>query len=284
MKAIILSAGQGKRLLPLTSEEPKCLLPTDNHRPVLELQLEAFEQCGIERITVMVGFGADRVERFLEGYPTRHLQIHTRYNPFFATSNNLATCWLAIPEMTEDFILLNGDTVFESAVLQRLLTAPPAPVTLTIDQKDTLYDEDDMKVFLNGGSRLKAVGKTLPAAMTHGESIGLMRFCNRGVAAFRTTLDTAIRTPEGLQRWYLSVINTMAEHEHVDTVSIKGLWWGEIDTPEDLADVRAHFVRRAAALSSRSQLESTFASSLHVGDCVGGASSSLGAHLTKAGR
>ena len=149
MKAIILSAGQGKRLLPLTREEPKCLLPIDNQRLVLELQLGALEHCGIERATVMIGFGAARVEQFLARYLTRRLQIHTRYNPFFETSNNLATCWLAIPEMTEDFILLNGDTVFEPSVLQQLLTSPEAPVTLTIDQKDTAYDDDDMKVSLN---------------------------------------------------------------------------------------------------------------------------------------
>jgi len=191
----------------------------------------------------MVGFGAEKVEHFLTRYPTNRLHLHTRYNPFFATSNNLATCWLAIPEMTEDFILLNGDTVFEPGVLQRLLSSPPAPVTLTIDQKDTAYDDDDMKVSLNGGCRLKAVGKTLLPSVTHGESIGLMRFCGRGVETFRTALDIAIRDPEGLQKWYLSVINTMAIYEQIDTVSIKGQWWGEIDTPEDLANVRAHFAQ-----------------------------------------
>jgi len=243
MKAIILSAGQGKRLLPLTREEPKCLLPIENNRSVLELQLEAFERCGLQRITVMVGFGAEKVEQFLARYPTRRLQICTRYNPFFAISNNLATCWLAIPEMTEDFILLNGDTVFEPSVLQRLLSSPPAPVTLTIDQKDTVYDDDDMKVSLNGGCRLKAVGKTLPPSVTHGESIGLMRFCGRGVKTFSTALEVAMRNPEGLQKWYLSVINTMAAYEQVETVSIKGQWWGEIDTPTDLAEVQAHFTQ-----------------------------------------
>ena len=249
MKAIILSAGQGKRLLPLTREEPKCLLSIENSRSMLELQLDALEQGGIHRATIMVGFGAEKVEQFLTRYPTRRLQLRTCYNPFFATSNNLATCWLAIPEMTEDFILLNGDTVFEPTVLQRLLASPPAPVTLTIDQKDTAYDDDDMKVSLNGGHRLKAVGKTLPPSITHGESIGLMRFCGRGVAAFRSALDFAIRAPEGLHKWYLSVINTMAAYEQVDTVSIKGQWWGEIDTPEDLARVRAHFARSRVVAS-----------------------------------
>ncbi len=244
MKAIILSAGQGKRLLPLTYEAPKCLLPVADTRPVLELQLQAFEQCGIRSVSVMVGFGAAKVEAFLADYSSSRLTIRTCYNPFFETSNNLATCWLAIPEMTEDFILLNGDTLFTPTVLQRLLAAPPAPVTLTIDQK-AAYDDDDMKVSLNGGCRLKAVGKTLPSATVHGESIGLMRFCGRGVTTFRQALDAAIREPEALDRWYLSVLNSLAADEHIDTVSIRGHWWAEIDTPTDLAKVRAHF----AALS-----------------------------------
>jgi choline kinase len=248
MRAIVLSAGQGRRLLPLTTEVPKCLLAVDADRPVLELQLRALERCGIRQVTVMVGFGAEKVERFLAIRSFGDIEIRTRYNPFFATSNNLVTCWLAIPEMTEDFVLLNGDTLFETEVLRRLLAAPQAPVTLTIDQKAD-YDEDDMKVTLNGGRRLIAVGKTLVAPMVHGESIGLMRFWGRGVVAFRTALNAAIREPEALHHWYLSVINSMASSVAVDTVSIQGHWWTEIDTPEDLAQVRSHFTHEPTRLA-----------------------------------
>jgi len=247
MKAIVLSAGQGRRLLPLTAEVPKCLLTVDADRPILELQLRALERCGIRYVTVMVGFGAEKVERFLATHLFGDLEIRTRYNPFFATSNNLATCWLAIPEMAEDFVLLNGDTLFEADVLRRLLTAPQAPVTLTIDRKMD-YDEDDMKVTLNDGRRLTAVGKTLVAPMVHGESIGLMRFCGQGVVAFRAALDAAIREPEALHRWYLSVINSMASSVVVDAVSIQGHWWTEIDTPEDLERARSHFVHQSVSL------------------------------------
>jgi choline kinase len=76
-----------------------------------------------------------------------------------------------------------------------------------------------------------------------------MRFCGRGVEAFRTALDAAIREPEGLHKWYLSVIHDMAAYEQVDTVSIRGQWWGEIDTPADLAEVRAHFTQAGVIAS-----------------------------------
>ncbi len=249
MKAIILSAGQGKRLLPLTEATPKCLLPVDGSRPALELQLRTLAACGIQRATVMVGFGADKVEHFLAHCPLPEIEVTTRFNPFFALSNNLATCWTAIPEMTEDFILLNGDTLFEPAVLERLLLAPSAAVSLAIDRKPS-YDEDDMKVSIRHERTLAAVGKTLSPAVVHGESIGLMTFRASGVHAFRAALEKAMRDPTALQRWYLSVIDSMASSSMVEVASIEGLWWAETDTPEDLAQVRTHFSRPSASLAA----------------------------------
>jgi choline kinase len=200
--------------------------------------------------TVMVGFGADKVEHFLAAHPIAGIEVRTRYNPFFETTNNLVTCWLAIPEMTEDFVLLNGDTIFETGVLRRVLASREDPVTLTIDRKAE-YDEDDMKVTLNGGRRLKAVGKTLPTSTVNGESIGLMAFRGKGVAALRVALEAAIRDPAALHRWYLSVINSMAGSGLVNTVSIQGHWWTEIDTPDDLAKARARFVRGGQHLNGQ---------------------------------
>ena len=249
MKAIILSAGQGKRLLPLTAATPKCLLPVDGSRPALEIQLRTLAACGIQRATVMVGFGADKVEHFLARCPLPEIEVTTRFNPFFALSNNLATCWTAIPEMTEDFVLLNGDTLFEPAVLERLLRAPFAAVSLAIDRKPS-YDEDDMKVSIRHERTLAAVGKTLPPAVVHGESIGLMTFRASGVPAFRVALEKAMRDPTALQRWYLSVIDALAHSSLVEVTSIEGLWWAETDTPEDLAEVRAYFSSQQAALSA----------------------------------
>ena len=254
MKAIILSAGQGKRLLPLTATTPKCLLAVDGSRPALEIQLRALAACGIQHATVMVGFGADQVEDFIADFLTRRplpeIAVTTRFNPFFAVSNNLATCWTAIPEMTEDFVLLNGDTLFEPAVLERLLRAPLAPVTLAIDRKPS-YDDDDMKVSIRHERSLAAVGKTLPPAVVHGESIGLMTFRATGVNAFQAAVEKAMRDPTSLQRWYLSVIDSMADSSNsVEVASIEGLWWAETDTPEDLADVRAHFSSQPATLSA----------------------------------
>ena len=245
MRAIVLSAGQGKRLLPLTAEIPKCLLPVDGERTVLELQLATLARCGIERVTVVSGFGVDRVERFLAAAPVPGLDVEVLFNPFFAVSDNLATCWVAREAMDRDFLLVNGDTLFEPALLQRLLGGPAAPITVTVDHKPA-YDEDDMKVSLDDDGRLLAIGKTLKPEVVHGESIGLLCFRGAGVRRFRGAVERAMRRSEALRAWYLSVVNTLAAEGGVGSASIRGMWWREIDSREDLEEVRESLHGRAS--------------------------------------
>jgi choline kinase len=230
MKAVILSAGQGKRLLPLTTDQPKCTVSINGHS-ILEWQVQELIRLGMDSIHVVVGFGADKVEALL-AHRVGSSSIHTIYNPFYALADNLISCWVARNEMTQDFVLINGDTLFESAVLEGLLQAPSAPITLVTDEKPR-YDADDMKVIVRG-TQLVRIGKTLPIEHVNGESIGMIRFQDRGSRLFCSTLDQRIRKPEALKQWYLSLIDELAQQGHVSTFSIKGLIWAEIDNPSDL--------------------------------------------------
>ena len=230
MKALILSAGQGRRLLPLTSEIPKCMLSIDG-KSLLEWQVDELERCGIDRVTVVVGYGADRVEGLLSAR-YRDRPIRTLYNPFFGFADNLGSCWIARSEMDGDFLLLNGDTLFEAPVVRRLLASPERAVTVTTDRKPE-YDADDMKVKLEG-ERLLRVGKDIPLDQVDGESIGIILFRGEGPSLFRAGVEHALRFPEAIRRWYLSVIDEMARSMPVWSCSIEGLRWTEIDYPVDL--------------------------------------------------
>jgi choline kinase len=239
MKAIILSAGQGKRLHPYTDNTPKCLLPVRGDQPVLEVQLRALAECGVAEAVVFVGFGAEKVEDFVARRAPSGIEVSTVFNPFYAVSDNLATCWLAREHMRDEFIILNGDTLFEATVVRRLMAAPQAPLTLAINQKDA-YDDDDMKVSLSKDGSLVGVGKTLEPRIVDGESIGLMLFSLDGAESFREVIDRAIRREDATSLWYLSIVNEMSQECRVATVAITGLWWGELDCPKDLAALRAH--------------------------------------------
>jgi choline kinase len=237
MKAIIVSAGQGQRLLPLTADRPKCLLTVRGDLSMLEVQLYALAKCGVTDVSIMVGFRSDQVDQRLAKRPIPGLTVRTCYNPFYAVSDNLATVWLARTEMTEDFILLNGDTLFEVNLLEQVLQEHKAPITVTINEKAD-YDEDDMKVRIDSDRRLTEIGKTLDVNNVDAESIGMLVFRGEGVEILKDALDHAIRTSEGLKNWYLKVIGNIAEKHHVETACITGHWWGEVDCAEDLEFVR----------------------------------------------
>ena len=134
--------------------------------------------------------------------------------------------------MGEEFLLLNGDTLFEAAVLKRLLDAPVQPVTVVTHQK-SYYDADDMKVSLDG-DRLVRIGKKLTADSVDAESIGMILFRDKGPLMFRKALENAMRDPSAYKQWYLSVIARMAKSMPVATFSANGLQWCEVDFPADL--------------------------------------------------
>ncbi|MCB1748521.1 MAG: phosphocholine cytidylyltransferase family protein [Gammaproteobacteria bacterium] len=230
MKAIILSAGQGRRLLPLTEQRPKAALAV-GPRAVLEWQLHEIGQCTVDEVVVVTGFGADYIDAIVAGQHA--VPARTLYNPFYAACDNLGTCWVARHEMTAPFVVINGDTLFEAAILQRLLDdAARAPITLVTDSKAG-YDADDMKVVVADG-RLRRVGKQLDLARVTGESIGMMHFDARGARRFREQVDYMMRHGSGLKQWYLSAIDTLAGEDIVTTCAIDGLSWGEIDDRADL--------------------------------------------------
>ena len=243
MKAVILSAGQGKRLLPLTADNPKCLLNI-NDRSLIEWQINELVKCGIERVAVVVGYHAERVEQLLHRRFDSQ-RIRTLYNPTYSWADNLFSCWVALSEMAEDFVLINGDTLFEAAVLKGLLETPARPVTLVTHKKRS-YDADDMKVALDG-NRLIKIGKDLAGDKIDGESIGMILFRGGGPAIFRRAVESAVRDPLAAKKWYLSVIDDMAQLMPVWTYRVKGLQWCEVDFPVDLK--HAQRVVRACAAS-----------------------------------
>jgi choline kinase len=230
MKAVILSAGQGKRLLPLTADRPKCIL-TIQGRSLIEWQIDELAKCGIDEVTVVLGYRAGKVERILSMRYGSH-RVRTIYNAAYAVSDNLVSCWVAHDEMDADFVLLNGDTLFEADVVKCLLETRDRPVTVVVSHKSD-YDEDDMKVELDG-CRLVKIGKDLLPDQVDGESIGMILFRDQGPMLFRNAIEKALNNPSAHTKWYLSVIDEMARTMPVWTCSTKGLRWCEVDYPADL--------------------------------------------------
>tara|TARA_Y100001936_G_scaffold252558_1_gene312741 strand:- start:26612 stop:27355 length:744 start_codon:yes stop_codon:yes gene_type:complete len=238
-KAIILSAGQGRRLLPLTKDSPKCLLSISG-KTIIEWQIDALLTAGIKEIIIVTGFQTNLVEELLQQRYANYKQIKILFNPFYEVADNLASCWIARSAMDGDFLLLNGDTVFDTPLLTKVLKSKYAPITLSIDHKE-IYDEDDMKVQLTENGLVQHVNKTLPSDQIDAESIGLIYFRSNGPILFREAIEEALRYPKELKSWYLTIIDMLSEKSLVSVCEISGHRWCEIDYAPDLIKAQKLF-------------------------------------------
>ncbi|MEM8792430.1 MAG: phosphocholine cytidylyltransferase family protein [Pseudomonadota bacterium] len=226
---ILLSAGQGRRLAPLTDDRPKCLVSIAG-KTILEWQLLALEAAGVEHVTVVTGFKGETIETAIKVI-SPSIDVRCLNNPFYSVTDNIGSCWIARELFRDDTVLINGDTLFDARVLKRVLADARDPITVTIDSKAT-YDTDDMKVSTRDG-RLLGISKTLEEDVT-GESIGMLRFQGEGGARFIDHLTAKLRDPAALKLWYLSIIDELAKEGGVGVVAINGLPWAEIDFPHDI--------------------------------------------------
>ena len=175
MKAMILAAGQGTRLRPLTDDRPKCLVEFAG-KPLLEHQLEVLRAGDVDDIHIVGGYRAEQLER-----PDATLHI----NPRFAETNMVSTLFAAENVMTgeSDLIISYGDIVFEPRVLAAL-QACDAPIALAVDREwkrywaarmdDPLADAETFKVL--DGDRVVELGKKPESyAEVQGQYTGLIK-------------------------------------------------------------------------------------------------------------
>lgn len=236
VKVIILGAGQGKRLLPLTEMVPKALLDVGG-RSLIGRQIDAFVACGIKEFVVVTGYGDGLMETALKEISSDlGIQVRTVFNPFYSVSDNLASCWMARHEMTGDFIQVNGDNIFKADLVAHLLSAPQAEVTVAINHKES-YDADDMKVMMDA-ERVTEIGKRLPLEAVDAEAIGFYLFRGDGGQKYADVLDSMVRGPQGLKQWFVTAVAGLSKIVDVRAHAFDDYEWAEVDFPADLQHAR----------------------------------------------
>ena len=250
MKAIILAAGRGSRLWPLTDNCPKCLLRLGDRTDaptILEHQVANLESVGIREAVFVCGYGVDMVKRTISEVSSA-VDARVLYNPFYAVSDNLISLWAARSEMDGDFLLLNGDNVFDAGILQLLLGCHD-PICLTVDSRP-VYNADHMKLQI-AGERVLNIGKHLPEAATDAASIGIMLFSGAGVELMRTVLEKAVSDSRALSRHFPDAIQRLIDDGHGVTYRKTKLNWTDVDTLADLQVAKAQYGKIDAAPPSR---------------------------------
>ena len=117
--ALLLAAGTGSRLRPLTLDAPKCLTEVSGE-PILARLLDNLRVQGIKRLVVVTGYLDHCVREYLEENAA-DMQLDYVFNPVYKTTNNIYSLWLAKKAIEEPFVLIESDLVFEASMLEPML-------------------------------------------------------------------------------------------------------------------------------------------------------------------
>ncbi len=228
MKAVILAAGVSRRLRPLTSARPKCLLPVGD-RTILDHQMRALKAVGIGDACLVVGH---RREQILEHVAAHHpdMRITPVINHDFFDTNTAHSLWLARGFMAcGDVVCLNGDVLFEPRLLRRVVEAGHEG-SLAVETK--LCGEEEVKVTCDDADRIVRIGKRLPHAEARGEFIGVARLRGRFLEQFVRALDLLV-VAGSTDAYFEAAMDHMLDDAPGHAVDVTDLPSIEIDFLED---------------------------------------------------
>jgi choline kinase len=117
--ALLLAAGTGSRLRPLTLDAPKCLTEVGG-KPILGRLLDNLRSQGIKRLVVVTGYLDHCVRKYLRKHAA-DMTVDYVFNPIYQTTNNIYSLWLARKMLQEPFVLVESDLVFEKSMLKDML-------------------------------------------------------------------------------------------------------------------------------------------------------------------
>ena len=237
MKALLLAAGLGTRLAPITNDRPKSLVPV-NGKPILFKQIENLHENGITDITIISGYKAEILEKAVhEKWP----EIQVVYSVDYAATNNMYSAYLGIKAMFPEgeigpFLMSNADVFYDASVLKALLASGhPNAVVVDIGR----YIEESMKVVETDG-RLTAISKKIPEEAALGSSIDVYQFGADGGQAFFKRCVEYIEGKKELKLWSEVALNDALADVAFRACPLEGRWF-EIDNHEDLAAAEALF-------------------------------------------
>ncbi|MFC6837278.1 phosphocholine cytidylyltransferase family protein [Halomarina ordinaria] len=227
--AVVLAAGRGRRLRPLTDDTPKTLLEV-GRLPILGHILRALDADGYRTVTMVTGYRDEEIRAYCEETADVDLAFEYVHNEDFDTTNNIYSLWLARDHLRDGFTLVNSDTVFPSSFLRSLSTADGS--RLVVDCEKDLGDEE-MCVAIEDG-RITAIGKDL--ADPDGEYIGVCKFTADCADRLVDHLDAFIDDGR-VDEWYEAVFAHLFDEREVGYVEASNPWI-EIDDADDLETAR----------------------------------------------
>ena len=229
MKAIILAAGVGKRLWPLTQHRPKCLIELGG-RTLLARYLDALAGAGIRQAVIVVGYKQDMI-RSAVATDSRGVEVRYLVNEQYQRGS-ISSLWRARTELDDDVLIMDADVLFHREILRRLITST-SPSALLMDETVKQTTEECM-VIVRGG-RVVGLTKRMPEQYDFaGEGVGFLKVRRADTEALINSLKGHADRGE-LDMEYEDALLEFFGAVRVGHEKIGGLPWIEIDFPEDVA-------------------------------------------------
>jgi L-glutamine-phosphate cytidylyltransferase len=239
-KALVVAAGLGSRLKDHTENLPKCMLDFGG-KTLLERQIQAYKNCGIENITVVRGYKKNKIN---------YKKLNYIDNTDFENNNILNSIFYGEEVINGNIIIAYSDILFESSVVKRLLESDhDISVVVDIDWKGYYVDRKDHpiseaeNVIFDSNNKVVKIGKIATEKQeVHGEFIGMMKLNNRGAEIFKQNFhrvkklywNKPFQRAKIFQKAYLT--DMLQELVDIGTkvhCVIIERGWKEIDTVED---------------------------------------------------
>jgi choline kinase len=248
MKAIIIGAGRGLRLMPTTADTPKCFAEVQGKR-LLDWGLEAFLEAGLSEVCFIGGY---QIEKVRKNYP----QFVFRHNQEWERNNILASLMYAEDLMEEGFVCCYSDTLFSDQLVRKALEAP-GDIVLSVDtnwldryQFRSQHPPDDAEKVTARNGKVTRIHRGIPVGEAYGEYTGLAKFSPAGAAALRKHYHLArskwagkpFREAVSFEKAYLillfqEMIEAGVAMGHSDTAGE----YMEVDTQQDFELARQHW-------------------------------------------
>ena len=229
MKALILNSGMGSRMGVLTSEHPKCMTEIAPGETILSRQLRLIADIGIQDVVITTGYYDDVLVSYCRSLELP-LQFTFVKNPVYDRTNYIYSIFCAREYLDDDIVLMHGDLVFDSLVLERVLASASSCMTVS----STLpLPEKDFKALVREGKVLKVGVDIFDEAL---EAQALYKLLKND---WKVWLDKIVEFCEnGNRKVYAeNALNELDGAANISALDVRNLLCAEINNPEDLAMV-----------------------------------------------
>ena len=239
MKAIILAAGQGTRLRPLTNDKPKCMVELLG-KPLIKHQLDVLNSKGIENIYVATGYLEEKI---------KYSQIKEKfYNPKYNKTNMVVSLFSALEIMEGDDLLITyGDIVYDNSVIDEVLN-DNSEIGVVVDKswrkywearmENPLDDAETLKIN-NKGDIIELGKKAINLDEIQGQYIGMIKIKKDYISKFINFYEKLDKNGEyDGQNFDNMYMTSLLQKITDELIPIKPIYidngWIEIDEPTDL--------------------------------------------------